>query len=188
MCDLCRTLSSCNIILGDLYVHFDKPTHPEVMKINSLLNRYCFYHAVTVPTHRLGHTLNIVMFRPYDDIVCSTTVTKLPSSDHYCVVCDLFVIKTVSHAELKLSRYLRGINLKTINADICQLILPTLYPTYEMLDENLRLILEKHAPLHPCRVPINRNDPWYNAMKSDIIYAKKHMHSQISFTYGNQLF
>ena len=43
-----------------------------------------------------------------------------------------------------------------------------------MLDDNIRLILEKHAPLHSCRVPINRNDPWYNAMKSDIIAAKKH--------------
>ena len=45
-----------------------------------------------------------------------------------------------------------------------------------MLDGNLRLILERHAPLHSCRMPINRNDPWYNAMKSDIIAAKKHRH------------
>ena len=45
-----------------------------------------------------------------------------------------------------------------------------------MLDDNLRHILEKHALLHSCRVPINRNDPWYNAMKSDIIAAKKHRH------------
>ena len=45
-----------------------------------------------------------------------------------------------------------------------------------MLDDNLRLILEKHAPFHSCRVPINQNDPWYNAMKSDIIAAKKHRH------------
>ena len=45
-----------------------------------------------------------------------------------------------------------------------------------MLDDNLKHILEKHAPLHSCRAPINRNDPWYNAMKSDIIAAKIHRH------------
>ena len=109
------------------------------------------------------------MLKPNDDIVCSTTVTQLLSSDHYCVVCDLSVIKPVYHAELKQSRNLRDIDLTTSNADICQLISPTSCPTFEMLDDNLWLILEKHAPLHPCRVTISRNDPWCNAMKSDII-------------------
>ena len=112
------------------------------------------------------------MHGPNDDIVCSTTVTQLLSSDHYCVVCDLSAIKPVNHAELKQSRNLRGINLTTFKADICQLMSPTLCPTFEMLDDNLRLILEKHAPLHSCRVPLNQHDPWYNAMKYDIIAAK----------------
>ena len=152
--DQCNTLSSRSIIIGDLNVLFDIPTNSLVLKINSLLNRYSFYKAVTVPTHRFGHTLDIVMFRPNDD-VCSATVTQLLSSDHYCVVCDLSVIKPVNHAELTQSRNLRGINLMTSKADICQLISPTLCPTFEMLDDNLRLILEKHTLLHSCRVPIN---------------------------------
>ena len=116
------------------------------------------------------------MFRPTNDIVCSTTVTQLLSSDHCCIVCDLSVIKPVNRAELKQSRNLRGINMTTFKADICQLILPTLCPTLEVLDDNLRLILEKHAPLHSCSVAINRNDPCYNAMKCDIIAGKKHSH------------
>ena len=56
---------------------------------------------------------------------------------------------------------------------MCQLISPTLCPTLEMLDDNIMLILEKHAPLRSCRVSVNKNDPCYNAMKSDIIAAKK---------------
>ena len=164
------------MILRDVNAHFDIPTNPLVLKINSLLNRYRFYQAVTVPTHKFGHTLDIVMLRPNDDIVCSTNVTQLLSSDHYCVVCDLSVIKPVNHDELKQSRKLRGINLTTHKADICQIISPTLWPTFEMLDDNLRLILDKHAPLHSCRLPINQNDQWYHAMKSDIIAAKKHRH------------
>ena len=111
------------------------------------------------------------MFRPNDDIVSSTIVTQLLSSDHYCVVCDLSVIKPVNHAELKQSRNLRDINLTTFKVDVCQLISPTLCPTFEMIYDNLRLILEKHARLHTCRVPINESDPWY---KSDIVAAKKH--------------
>ena len=70
-----------------------------------MLNRYSFYLTVSVPTDKLGHTLEIVMFRPTDDIVCSTTVTQLLSSDHYCVVCDLSAIKPVNHAELKVKKF-----------------------------------------------------------------------------------
>ena len=87
-----NTLSSKSIILQHLNVHFDIPTNPLVLKINSLLNRYSFYQAVTAPIHTFCHTLDIAMLRPNDDIVCSTTVTQLFSSDHYCVVCDLSVI------------------------------------------------------------------------------------------------
>ena len=176
MLDQCNTLPSSSIILGDINAHFYITTNPVILKINSLLNRYSFYQAVIVPTHRFGHTLYIVMFRPNNDIVCSTTVTQLLLSVHYCVVCDLSTIKPVNHAELIQSRNLRGINLTNFEADICQLISPTLCPTLEMLEDSLRLILEKHAPLRSCREPINRNDPWHNAMKSDIIVAKKHRH------------
>ena len=116
--DLCNTLSSSCIILGDCNVHFDIPTNPIILKIDSLLNRYSFYQAVTVPTHKFGHTLDTVLFRYKDDIVCSTTVAQFLSSDHYCVVCDLSAIKPVNHAELKQSTNLCGMNLTTFKADI----------------------------------------------------------------------
>ena len=102
--DLCNTLSSSSVILGGLSVHFDIPTNPIVLKINSLLNRFSFYQGVSIPAHTLGQTLDIVIFRPTDEIVCSTTVTQLLSSDHYCVVCDLSAIKPINHVELKQSR------------------------------------------------------------------------------------
>ena len=74
--------------------------------------------------------IDIVMFRPTEDIVFSTTFTKLHSSDHYCLVCDLSVIKPINYAEVKQSRNFHGINLTTFNADIGQLISPTLCPTF----------------------------------------------------------
>ena len=82
--DLCNTLSSSSIILGDLNGHFAVPTHPLVLKNTSLLNRHSFYQAVIVPTHMLCHTLDIVMLRPTDSIVCCTTATQLHLSDNCC--------------------------------------------------------------------------------------------------------
>ena len=48
-------------------MHFDIPTNPLVLKINSLLNRHSLYQAFTVPTHKFDHTLDIVMFN--DDLI-----------------------------------------------------------------------------------------------------------------------
>ena len=96
------------------------------MKISSLFDRYCFCQAVAIPTHKLCHILDCVMSRPADSIVCSTTVSKLISSEYCCVVCDLSVIIPVNNAELKQSRNVHGIDLKTFKSDIFQLISPTL--------------------------------------------------------------
>ena len=65
--------------------------------------------------------LDIVVFRPTNYIICSTTVTQLLLSDHYCVVCDLAAIKPVNHVELSQSRNSCGMYLATFKADICQL-------------------------------------------------------------------
>ena len=77
------------------------------------------------------------MFTPTDDIVCSTTVTKLLSFDHHCVVCDLSAIKPVNHAEHKQSMSLRGIILNTFRAVISQSTSSTLCHSLKMLDVNL---------------------------------------------------
>ena len=146
-------MSRSSAIFGDENVHLDIPSNHLVLKSYSLLNRQSFYQAVTVPTHRLGHALDNIMLsyyillhyvyyyiyiiicyyyilfyiiRPTDDLVCSTTVTQLLSSDHYCVVCDFSTIKPGNHAELKQSRNLRVMNLTTLKVNICQIISPTL--------------------------------------------------------------
>ena len=137
MLDLCNTLSSSSVILGDLNEHLHILTL--FHKIYSLLNRYSFDQAVTVPTHKLGHTLGIAMFRPTDDIVCSTTVTQLLLYHHISVTCDLSAVKPVNNTEVNQCRNTCGIDLKTFKADIWQSTLPT---SFEMLAANLMLVIE----------------------------------------------
>ena len=87
---------------------------------------YSFHQAVAAPTHKLRHTPDIVLFTPTYDNVRFTTVTQLPSSDHYCDVRNFSATKTINRAELKQSRNLRDINLTIFRADIFQLISHTL--------------------------------------------------------------
>ena len=98
MLHTCNTLSSSSITLGNINAHLDMPTNSLVLTIYSLLDICGFCQTITVPTHKLGHTLDVAIIRPTDDNVSSTTVSQLTMSDHYCVVYDLSAVKPVSHA------------------------------------------------------------------------------------------
>ena len=79
------------IILGDRNVRFDSPNEPCSAKLLSSLDMFNFSQAVNQPTHERGPTLDWVMFRPEDNVLCSTSVTKSINSDQFCVVCKLCV-------------------------------------------------------------------------------------------------
>ena len=60
------------------------------------------------------------MLRPTDDIVCSTTLDQLISSDHYCISRDLFAPNPVNNTEHKHEKKI-GTHFITDNADIIKL-------------------------------------------------------------------
>ena len=56
-----------------------------------------------------------------------------------------------------------------------------------MFGTSMRLVFEKHTCVCLCRLPANRNDPWYDSMKSEIIAAKIIVIGQKNSTYKIQL-
>ena len=89
--DFCNNLSGNCIILEDVNVHCDSPNSPYTAKLLNSLDMFHFSQAVNEPTHERDHTLDWVMFRPEDNVLCSTSVTQSIASDHFCVVCELCV-------------------------------------------------------------------------------------------------
>ena len=75
--EFCHNLSGKCIILGDTSVHFDSPKNLCTAKLLSSLDMFNFSQAVNEPTHERGHTLDWVMFRPEDNVLCSTSATQL---------------------------------------------------------------------------------------------------------------
>ena len=74
--DVCNNLSGKCIILGDVNVHFDSPNNPCTTKLLNSLDMSNFSQAVNEPVHEHGHTLDWVMFRPEDNVLCSTSVSQ----------------------------------------------------------------------------------------------------------------
>ena len=58
--DLFKLYVSCDrlFVVGDLNVHFDKPSDSSTSALNVVLDNLSLYQFVKIPTHRHGHILD----------------------------------------------------------------------------------------------------------------------------------
>ena len=96
--------------------------------VRQLFTRRLKTQAVNEPTHERGHTLDWVMFRPRDNVLCSTSVTQSIASDHFCVVCELCVAVPPDPAVYRESRNIRAIDRAAFRDDLCMLVFPRAVP------------------------------------------------------------
>ena len=66
--DLLESYVSCDrlFVVGDLNVHFDKPSDPNTSALNVVLDNLSLHQLVKVPTHRHGHTLDWLINKSSD--------------------------------------------------------------------------------------------------------------------------
>jgi hypothetical protein len=70
------------ILLGDFNIHADMPHKSEVRRFLTSVETTGFFQHVVGPTHRSGHTLDLVMSRLDDNLIGYCTVYLIPPSDH----------------------------------------------------------------------------------------------------------
>ena len=75
------------IVLGDLNVHFDKPSDPNCSALNVVLDNLSLCQLVKVPTHSHGHTLDWLITNRATDVLDLTAVDML-LSDHFAISFD----------------------------------------------------------------------------------------------------
>ena len=114
------------------------------------------------------------MFRPQDNVLCSTSVTQSISSDHFCVLCELCVAVPPDPAVYRESRNICAIVRAAFRDDLCTLVSPELCPSIDDFNSTLQSLLEKHAPLLRRRVRADRLQPRYRDIKDELEAAKKH--------------
>ena len=51
------------LIVGDFNYHVDNTTSPETIKFNKILEMFNLQQHVNGPTHKKGHTLDLIMTR-----------------------------------------------------------------------------------------------------------------------------
>ena len=92
------------IITGDFNLHCEIPNAPGVKTLKDLLSENNLQQHVTKPTHKAGHTLDLVIPRASSSIISTTDVYDASISDHFSVLFNLIISYPSSVPKVKLAR------------------------------------------------------------------------------------
>ena len=99
------------IITGDFNIHVDVKDNSDSIKFGSLLESIGFVQHVNTPTHRHGHTLDLIITREFNTLVTKRPITDCFLSDHCTVFCELSLpkpspsVKQFSYRKIKSHQY-----------------------------------------------------------------------------------
>ena len=86
--ELCVT-SHKLLLLGDFNIHVDVPENSESKKFLEILSNTGMIQYVVGPTHKSGHTLDLLFSRQEDDLIHEHEVDPRVISDHLIVSCTI---------------------------------------------------------------------------------------------------
>ena len=73
--------------MGDFNYQVDNISSLDTIKFNKILESFNLVHHVNGPTHKKGHTLDLIITRATDELVTSTDIRDAMLSDHSAVHC-----------------------------------------------------------------------------------------------------
>ena len=150
--DLLESYVSCDrlFVVGDLNVHFDKPSDPSTSALNVVLDNLSLHQLVNVPTHRRSHTLDWLIINCATDVLDLTVVDML-LSDHFVISFDLLLRRPVREKRKIISRNIRAIDMHDFRMDVHNLLgSATQSDSTDPLgvyNTCLHQLLDRHAPL-----------------------------------------
>ena len=163
--DFVNTLSSKVIIVGDFNVHVDNPSKGDASHFLTTLANSGLDQHVTGPTHKSGHTLDLVISRPDDNLISNCTIDSL-LSDHHVVYCSIQLPKPNYQKVKFFSRKLGSVDLQSFQDDLAPLLdsnSNNVNDLVELYNNAVKQTLDKHAPV-TMRSRTNRpHQPWYTS-------------------------
>ena len=179
------TTKSEIIITGDFNFHVDLPDDNDARRFLELLDGFCLKQHVTFPTHKYGHTLDLLIFRNNSDIVSSVEIDYPCLSDHQAVMASFFIPdKMRPKTIIKSIRQLNKIDNDRFRQDILKSDLInkpalTLNLLCEQFTSTLTELINKHAPLREIHCTERISKPYI----TDNIRLEKSIRSRLETRY-----
>ena len=163
-------LNSCPVLIGgDFNVHVEDPTNPQAVRLSEVFSSFNLIQHVRGPTHKHGHTLDLVV--TFSDCRIDD-VTVDPAgiiSDHGLVMCRVPARRVVVPVTDRVVRSWRSVSRPEFMNAIRTSPLGCDAPTgnaaelFEIYDATLRRIADQFAPTHAVRSRQRPLAPWFDS-------------------------
>ena len=155
------------LIAGDFNFHVDIASDSEASKFLELLESVNLDQHVHVPTHRHGHTLDLIITRSSQDLITSINTSSDLPSDHSAVICKVHIPRPNATKQMIKHRKLRAVNIDLLASDIrkSSLLLTPATDLVSLTDQYnsvLGGLLDEHAPKQDRLITLRPHAPWYN--------------------------
>ena len=155
------------LIAGDFNFHIDDLNNGDAQRFTYQLDAANLRNFVQGPTHKSGHTLDLVITRENDGLVSKVSTDESLPSDHSSVLCSLMyacpppekrVIKLRKYSDIDFQQYQHDIEMS-------QLLVNPPHGCNELADfynEEMQRIIDHHAPLVEKKFIPRPHAPWYS--------------------------
>ena len=168
-----NSLKGHSIIVGDFNFHWDNPSDSYTSKLVDLLESFGLCQYVTTPTQNFGHTLDWVVSSCDDGLLQSVNTSLCLTSDHYSILVQLNVAIPPTPPRYIEKRNLSSIDITAFRNDILTGLQSLPNPSAEQLHQQLRNILNSHAPSTRRKVSNRPSSPWFSAVGPELLEAKR---------------
>lgn len=156
------------ILAGDFNLHLDSPQDSNVSRFLDILDSANLLQHITTPTHKRGHTLDLLISRAEENLVHDIKVLPDIYSDHRVITSTLNYSKPPITDVLVTYRAVKNIDYNKLQSDIADLFpnpdafdglrLETLVTTYH---ESLSSTYDKYAPIITRSIKYRPHAPWF---------------------------
>ncbi len=182
------------VVTGDFNIHMDMLLVPEdslqsesakqarrtACKFQDLLSGFGLKQHIVGPTHRRGHTLDLLITRSSDSVLHSVPVVDTMLSDHWSILFKVCIRRPTPVLKHVTFRKTKSIDIDSLKQDISQselLVNPPndLEALVDCYNNSLKDVLDKNAPVISKDIPVRDRRPWY----SDEIRAQKRLRRKL---------
>ena len=170
------------LILGDFNFHVNNTSCTDSKQLIMLFKSFNLQQHVSVPTHHLGNTIDLLLTRSSDSGVDNIRVQDHLISDHFVVYFSLAITRPPRPTKTVSSRNYKKLDVKALKNDLInsELSIITSNDPEELAtaySDVVSKLLDKHAPLKTRTIVIRPLAPWYNnivdALRKEVRKAEK---------------
>lgn len=174
------------LINGDFNFHMDVSDDTNASAFHDLLDSAGLKQHVTFPTHRCGHTLDLIIDRQVDSVLSAFSARSDLPSDHYAVLCTVAFTRPRATKSQVVFRKFRDIDMEAWREDILDsdlhkpaVTLSNVNLLADQYNAVLAELIDKHAPECSRSITLRPNAPWFD----DTLKAMKKHKRKLERTY-----